>query len=434
MAVGKVPQVGREYSVICPMCYANIRFECRDTLTYGTPCQTCKSVVDLRNPSKTLPAADTGRNSETSAAPVQYSTEVEESGNLTAADQVSVLIKDVETEKEKILPKTMTGETKQAFAAQRSQAIAEKFYFFFPLTYAIEYILFGNNPDAKIGHVRLFRKRVPFFGHTIFCVPKTSTSYAAPVCFVFASFIGFNYFCKFIGESWMSKWLKLEWVLVFFFFFFLCRLVYTDPGYIRPGYMDKGNVEGGEKTLKEIEKNQRQSLWENVNGVPMERKWCSSCEMYRPPRAAHCYLCGLCCYDHDHHCTVIGVCVGRRKVEMFSMFVTTAASACLVPALCIIYSLFKYSDKFTTNKLIASVILFLPLLFFSIMLSLTAASMWQSLASESSTRERIQGVYSAKKNPYNNGVIRNLTYHLFKTKNGTVHLHRTVYKGVCDAV
>ncbi|KAM7453767.1 hypothetical protein BLSTO_05480 [Blastocystis sp. subtype 1] len=34
--------------------------------------------------------------------------------------------------------------------------------------------------------------------------------------------------------------------------------------------------------------------------------YCSLCDLYRPPRAAHCSACGVCFEGFDHHCTVMG--------------------------------------------------------------------------------------------------------------------------------
>lgn len=34
--------------------------------------------------------------------------------------------------------------------------------------------------------------------------------------------------------------------------------------------------------------------------------YCSLCDLYRPPKAAHCPQCGVCILDHDHHCVAMG--------------------------------------------------------------------------------------------------------------------------------
>ena len=34
----------------------------------------------------------------------------------------------------------------------------------------------------------------------------------------------------------------------------------------------------------------------------MKRKWCTTCELWRPTTASHCSQCKRCIYGHDHHC------------------------------------------------------------------------------------------------------------------------------------
>ncbi|KPA85267.1 putative palmitoyl acyltransferase 4 [Leptomonas pyrrhocoris] len=417
---------GTTYAVVCPLCYNPMNFECVSERMYGVRCDTCSAMIDLRNPTETLADNDGGVNDDSArqSEPVYYAGDVEVSTGLSASAQVIQLVRNVEAEKRKVMPTQMTGETTQAFAAQRNQALAEKFSFFYPVTYAIEYLVFGRTPYAKLGHVRIFRKRIPFYGYVNFCAPRTTTSYAAPFTFTSTVFILFNWFCAHMQLDWMPLYLYTEWVLVFLFFFLMFRLAYSDPGYIKPGYMEDSTQDGngvsganGELTLRDIESNQKDSIWEMVDGVPMERKWCASCAMHRPVRAAHCYICGLCCYDHDHHCSVIGVCVGRRRVEMFSCFVAIAATACLLPTVVILYAVYTHPERITTTlQMLTCAFLVVPVTFFAALLSATAVGMCLSCVQETTTRERIQRVYVQKRNPFNRGVLRNLQYHLLQRR------------------
>ncbi|KAG5474434.1 hypothetical protein LSCM1_03216 [Leishmania martiniquensis] len=421
------PVRGVTYGVVCPVCCNPMDFECTSERMYGARCPTCHAMVDLRNPAETLPDADTGvyEGDAQSHPGVQYSAEVEPSTGMSASAQVNRLVSSVEAEKRKCMPTKMTGETTQAFSAQRQQALSETFSFFFPLTHAIEYVFLGRKPYAKIGHVRIFRKRIPFYGHVHICAPRTTTAYAAPCVVTLAFFMVYTLFYAHMDLEWMEVYYTLELLLVFLFYALLFRLAYNDPGYVKPGYMDD---EGGDTaaaarsaaedmTLRDIERNQRESLWENVNGVPMERKWCSTCNMHRPVRAAHCYICGLCCYDHDHHCSVLGICVGRRRIEMFFTFVLVAAMACTVPTLVTICAVWEHTEAITTiSQMIACFLLTVPLGILSIVLIMTAISMFRSIAQELSTRERLQHVYAQKRNPFDRGLFKNLYYHLVQRR------------------
>ncbi len=55
---------------------------------------------------------------------------------------------------------------------------------------------------------------------------------------------------------------------------------------------------------------------------------CRQCQIRRPPRAAHCYVCGVCVLEHDHHCGVIGGCVGMRSLRWFALYLVCIGIAC----------------------------------------------------------------------------------------------------------
>ncbi|KAI5685831.1 DHHC palmitoyltransferase [Leishmania braziliensis] len=418
------PVKGITYGVVCPACCNPMDFECVSERMYGARCPTCNAMVDLRNPAETLPDPDTGiyENDARPREAVFYSAEVEPSTGTSASAQVNNLLARVEAEKRMTMPTQMTGETKQAFFAQRQQAFSEKFSLFFPVTYVVEYIAFGREPYARIGHVRIFRKRIPFYGYVNICAPQMTTSYAAPATLTLGCFLLFRWFCIHMGLEWIAAYYYVELTLVSLFYTLLFRLAYSDPGYVKPGYMDD---EGGDSaaaapevmTLRDIELNQRESIWEDVNGVPMERKWCSTCNMHRPVRAAHCYICGLCCFDHDHHCGVVGICVGSRRIEMFVTLVSVVAVACILPTVVVTCALWTHSEKITTPfQVVACALALVVPGFLSIVLTMTAISMCQSITHEVTTRERIQNVYAHKRNPYNRGFLGNLYYHFVQRR------------------
>lgn len=58
--------------------------------------------------------------------------------------------------------------------------------------------------------------------------------------------------------------------------------------------------------------------------------FCRVCLMRRPPRSAHCYTCGVCVLEHDHHCGIVGGCVGRRSLRWFTLYLVSVSSATLI--------------------------------------------------------------------------------------------------------
>ena len=62
------------------------------------------------------------------------------------------------------------------------------------------------------------------------------------------------------------------------------------------------------------------SLPETVGNINLTRKWCSTCNIYRPLRASHCSVCDCCIKQMDHHCPWLGICVGSRNHRSFVLF------------------------------------------------------------------------------------------------------------------
>ncbi|GET92774.1 hypothetical protein, conserved [Leishmania tarentolae] len=57
-----------------------------------------------------------------------------------------------------------------------------------------------------------------------------------------------------------------------------------------------------------------------VGGKPVLCKVCTTCHILRPPRSTHCRFCDVCVEEFDHHCGIIGSCVGKRTFRFFGGF------------------------------------------------------------------------------------------------------------------
>jgi palmitoyltransferase ZDHHC9/14/18 len=66
-------------------------------------------------------------------------------------------------------------------------------------------------------------------------------------------------------------------------------------------------------------------------------KFCLTCNIYRPPRASHCDICGVCIEKMDHHCPWLGTCIGKRNYKQFFLFLFSLFVALVVTfAMCVI--------------------------------------------------------------------------------------------------
>jgi len=63
------------------------------------------------------------------------------------------------------------------------------------------------------------------------------------------------------------------------------------------------------------------TLWEReIDGERHIYKWCSTCQIWRPPRASHCQYCDNCIKEFDHHCPFVMNCIGERNYGSFMLF------------------------------------------------------------------------------------------------------------------
>eukprot|EP00301_Raphidiophrys_heterophryoidea_P017079 c26859_g1_i1.p1 GENE.c26859_g1_i1~~c26859_g1_i1.p1 ORF type:complete len:308 (-),score=44.70 c26859_g1_i1:194-1051(-) len=80
-----------------------------------------------------------------------------------------------------------------------------------------------------------------------------------------------------------------------------------------PGILPRGEKENNKENVHTME------VTEGDKKVVY--RWCHTCKIWRPPRASHCPECNNCVREFDHHCPVIGTCIGARNVKYFFLTV-----------------------------------------------------------------------------------------------------------------
>ncbi|OMJ94332.1 hypothetical protein SteCoe_2533 [Stentor coeruleus] len=109
---------------------------------------------------------------------------------------------------------------------------------------------------------------------------------------------------------------------------FLARVSLKNPGFIPKQWPPFAIGPYGAKPVEEII---REAF--NPKEIPLESnltrlKYCSTCNIIRPPRCSHCSDCGVCVEKFDHHCPWVGNCVAKRNYRDFIGFLTMTSLVC----------------------------------------------------------------------------------------------------------
>lgn len=198
-------------------------------------------------------------------------------------------------------------------------------------------------------------------------------------------------------------------------FFNLCRASCTEPGILPRQDPKRGFAGQGQRPQK---------LEQIINGVKVSLKWCSTCEIYRPPRSKHCAFCNNCVLKFDHHCPWVSNCVGIRNYKYFVCFVISTFLLSLyvfVLLLLVSIQLAMNVSSFDSRRYIA--LLFHQYPFVLGLMAFTGCMLCPLgnlavfhcylIASNTTTNEEITGVYAGG-NPFSLGLRRNFKQFLFQ--------------------
>mmetsp|Transcript_1228 Transcript_1228/g.2790 ORF Transcript_1228/g.2790 Transcript_1228/m.2790 type:complete len:550 (-) Transcript_1228:150-1799(-) len=69
-------------------------------------------------------------------------------------------------------------------------------------------------------------------------------------------------------------------------------------------------------------------------GGPLGYRYCSTCNIFRPPRSKHCNSCNVCVSKFDHHCPWVGNCIGERNHRFFFVFLVAISGITIMTTVC----------------------------------------------------------------------------------------------------
>src|SRR3989338_1378822 len=123
-----------------------------------------------------------------------------------------------------------------------------------------------------------------------------------------------------LAEPSLSYTAAWSWgILALWGFCFSSLLIthFSEPGFIPAAKYASGLI--SERTTKK-----REARMITVHDVRLKQAFCSTCMIYRPPRASHCSMCNSCVDEFDHHCPLVGNCIGRRNYRYYFLFILSA--------------------------------------------------------------------------------------------------------------
>lgn len=110
-----------------------------------------------------------------------------------------------------------------------------------------------------------------------------------------------------------------------------------------------------------------------MNGSMALIKYCDTCRIYRPPRTSHCKQCNRCVSGYDHHCSLLGTCIGRNNYRSFFMFLCSSSALVItifIQSLCILLRKRMYEvsspDQNLSTILVLSVVVVAAVLNFMV--------------------------------------------------------------------
>ncbi|KAI5148083.1 hypothetical protein ENBRE01_0097 [Enteropsectra breve] len=120
----------------------------------------------------------------------------------------------------------------------------------------------------------------------------------------------------------------------------LYNVILTSPGTVRSGSTGEcpDSVSSEENMTDPSLLESEQVLHILMERLEPLRKYCDSCEIYRPRGVAHCTICNACILEKDHHCGALGTCIGKNNLHAYYCYILSLSGLLGVMCYSLIFS------------------------------------------------------------------------------------------------
>jgi hypothetical protein len=135
--------------------------------------------------------------------------------------------------------------------------------------------------------------------------------------------------------------------------------------------------------------------FKSTNGVITKGTLCSTCKIYRPPRASHCSACNNCVEIFDHHCPFVNNCVGKRNYKYFIGFIgslTLLAGCYFAGVILIIVQSANSGDSSSSAYVVISILIGIPIVLTALCLFGFTCFHFSLICSGKTTREKLKNI------------------------------------------